>query len=139
MAVLPPKESHFIRVELVSALGKLEWIKRITSHCASETAEADPLFRIREVRSESIDKARTFLKPECFVPQVRVEQSRHRLINARELKDENVSRLFSGSPEDRHQHIAFAPSHCSIIGAPRSMIPVQKLSSAFLSPDMSRS
>src|SRR6267143_547287 len=106
------KESHFIRVELVSALGKLEWIKRVLSDRVYETEEAGPLTRVREVRRESIDEARALLKPECLVPQVRVEQPRHRLINARKLKDENVPRLFPGSPEDRHQRVMFAIGRC---------------------------
>src|SRR5206468_5491588 len=60
------KESHFIRVQLVSPLGKLEWIKRVASHCVSESDNTGPLFWVWEVRRESIDKARAFLKSEYF-------------------------------------------------------------------------
>src|SRR2546426_2610260 len=102
------KESYFIRIQLVSALSKLEWIKRVASHCVSESDYTGPLFWVWEVSRESIDKARALLKPKCLVPQVSVEQTRHWLINTGELKDENASRLFPGSPEDRYQHVAFA-------------------------------
>src|SRR6185369_8117737 len=61
-----------------------------------------------EVRCEPIDKARVLRKPKRFVPQVSVEQSRHRFINAGDLKDEDVSSVFFSSPENRDQHLVFA-------------------------------
>src|SRR6185503_6610098 len=69
----------FVRVELVVVLGELEWIERVVSDGALKPDDASPLFRVREIRRELIDEARAPLKPKCFVPQVSVEQPRHRL------------------------------------------------------------
>src|SRR5215216_1855401 len=74
----------FIRVELVIVLGELERIERVVSECALKPGDASPLFRVREVRRELIDEARTLLKPKCFVPQVSVEQPHHRLTDVPE-------------------------------------------------------
>jgi hypothetical protein len=98
----------FIRVELVVVLGELERIERVVPECSIKRGDASPLFRIRKVRGELIDEARTLLKPECFVPQVSVEQSHHRLTDVAEAKDENVSRFFPGSPKHRYEHFAVA-------------------------------
>ena len=102
-------ESHFIRVELISALDKLERIERVVPQSASEAGDTAPLFWIGEVRRELIDEARALLKLKCFVPQVSVEQPHHRLINVADAKDENVSCLFLSSPKHRHEHVAVAP------------------------------
>src|SRR5215216_2806969 len=58
---------HFIRVELVTALGVLKRIERVVLDDASEAGDASPLFWIREIRRELIDEAGALLKPECFV------------------------------------------------------------------------
>src|ERR1051325_4377168 len=87
-------------------LGELEWIERVISDSALKPGDASPLFRVREVRRELIDEARALLKPKCFVPQVSVEQPRHRLTDVPQTKDENVSRLFPRSPKHCYQHFA---------------------------------
>src|SRR6185503_18879471 len=104
------KESHFIRVELVPTLDVLVRIERVVPDRARKLRDAPPLFRIRKVRRELIDEARTLLKPECFVPQVSVEQPHHRLTDVPQTKDENVSRLFPRSPEHCYQHFAVVVS-----------------------------
>jgi hypothetical protein len=70
---------HFIRVELVPTLGELEGIERVVPDCTRKLRDTSPLFRVGKVRRELIDKARALLKPKGFVPQVSVEQPRHRL------------------------------------------------------------
>src|SRR5262245_37243155 len=102
------KGISFVRVKLVVVLGKLEWIERVVSKIAREANDATPFFWVGKVRRELIDKARTLLQPECFVPQVSVGESGHWLINVAEAKNENVLRLFCCSPENRHQHLAIA-------------------------------
>jgi hypothetical protein len=55
-----------------------------------------------------IDKTRTLLKPECFVPQVSVEQPRHRLTDVTKAKDENISRFFASSPKHSDEQVVVA-------------------------------
>src|SRR5262249_31245977 len=82
--------------------------ERVVPERARKPADALPRFRVGEVRRELIGEARALLKPECFVPQISVEQSHHRLTDVSEAKDENVFRLFTGSPKHSDEHVVIA-------------------------------